>query len=65
MNCIQINECCGLSAYFSNLVLPLKTLWTMRCFLSLPAVGWRGELRAQKVKNMGCDKNSLLETAVK
>lgn len=40
-----------------------EILWTL-CFL-LSAVGWRGELKDQKVKNMGCDRKSLLETATK
>lgn len=31
----------------------------------LPAVGWRGEFKAQNVKIMGKDKNNLLEMTVR
>lgn len=55
--------CYGLGIVFSSFMFPLKPCTA----LSPPsfAVGWTGELEARKVRIMGGDKNSLMETAVR
>lgn len=62
---------CPILSWFRNVILqcniPTRRLQTMHWSLtvfSLPVEGWR-ELETQKVKIMGWDKNSLLETAVR